>query len=282
MLYLVVTPIGNLGDMSFRAVETLKSADLVLCEDTRRSRVLLSAYGIDVPVMSYERFSEARKADFVVGQLREGKNVALVTDAGTPVISDPGNLLVKRLRAEGLDYTLVGGGCAAVSALVLSGFDPSAFCFAGFLPEKNADRQRFIRKFASVECTLVFYVSPHAFASDERFLYENLGARKACLVREISKIYEEKTDFTLGDVPEDLTVRGEMVLVVEGAAGRAAELSALSVAEHLARYEREGLSEKEAMKAVARDRGVSKSEIYGEIKLGRQGKGEDAPSGGAD
>ncbi len=266
MLYFVVTPIGNLGDITMRALETLKSADLVLCEDTRHSGILLSHYGISVPTASYEKFSEMRKTDWIVEELKKGKNIALITDAGTPVVSDPGSILVKRLKEEGLDYTLVGSGCAAVSALVLSGMDASSFCFAGFLPEKNADRERFIQKFLSLESTLVFYVTPHDFLKDEKYLCDKLGGRKACLVREISKLHEEKVDFTLGSFPEGITLKGEMALVVEGASDSGAALCELTVEEHFSHYVKEGLGEKEAMKAVARDRGVSKSEIYAVLK----------------
>lgn len=266
MLYFVVTPIGNLGDMTYRAVETLKKSDLILCEDTRHSKILLSSYGVEAPVMSYEKFSEVKKADYIIDKLKEGKTISLITDAGTPVISDPGSYLTRRLKEEKLDFSLVGSGCAAISALVLSGMDASSFSFAGFLPEKKADRDRLLDKFAKVESTLIFYVSPHNLIEDLAALFDKLGSRKACLVREISKVHEEATDFILGSVPESLTIKGEMVLVVEGYAGLGADLSKLTVKEHFLKYIESGMEEKDALKAVAKDRGVSKSEIYAEIK----------------
>lgn len=268
MLSIVVTPIGNLSDFTYRAVETLKSADLILCEDTRRSAVLLAHYGITAPTRSYEKFSEARQADAIADMLAGGKNIALISDAGTPGVSDPGAVLVRRLKERGLEYTVVGSGCAAVSALVLSGFDASSFCFVGFLPEKDVDRRRRIAKFADLEATLIFYIAPHDVARDVAFLGETLGARKACLVREISKLYEDKIDFKLPELPPDATLKGEMVLVVAGAAGAGENLSRLTVAEHFAKYTADGLNEKDAMKAVARDRGVAKSEIYALLKKG--------------
>lgn len=266
MLYIVVTPIGNLADLTYRAAETLKNADLILCEDTRHSAVLLSHYGITTPTRSYEKFSEARQADKIADMLESGKNIALISDAGTPVVSDPGNVLVRRLKERGLDYTVVGSGCAAISALVLSGFDASAFCFVGFLPERTVDRKRLVAKFSKLEATLIFYVAPHDAERDVGFLAEELGARKACLVREISKLYEDKIDFTLPDIPQSATLRGEMVLVVEGARSAGDILGELTVKEHFAEYLKSGMNEKDAMKAVARDRGVSKSEIYAALK----------------
>ena len=268
MLYIVVTPIGNLADITYRAVETLKGADLILCEDTRHSAVLLAHYGITTPTRSYEKFSEARQSDAIADMLESGKNIALISDAGTPAVSDPGAVLVKRLKERGLDYTVVGSGCAAVSALVLSGFDSTSFCFVGFLPEKETDRQRRVAKFANLEATLIFYIAPHDVVRDTAFLGAALGARKACLVREISKMFEDKIDFILPALPADATLKGEMVLVVAGARSAGETLSELTVAEHFAKYTADGLNEKDAMKAVARDRGVSKSEIYAIIKRG--------------
>ena len=269
MLYIVVTPIGNLGDITYRAVETLKSADLILCEDTRHSAVLFARYGITAPVRAYEKFSESRQADAIADMIESSKNVALVSDAGTPVISDPGSVLVRRLRERGLEYTVVGSGCAAVSALVLSGFDASSFCFVGFLPDKEGDRNRLMDRFAGLRSTLLFYVPPHDAVRDAAFLFSRLGARKACLVREISKLHEDVIDFTLPDIPADAVLKGEMVLVVEGAPDPAEALLALDVKEHFARYVAGGMTEKDAMKAVARDRGVSKSAVYAELKGSR-------------
>lgn len=268
MLYIVVTPIGNLSDITYRAVETLKGADLILCEDTRHSAVLLAHYGIKTPTRSYEKFSESKQADAICDMAESGKNIALISDAGTPAVSDPGAVLVRRLKERGLDYTVVGSGCAAISALVLSGFDTSSFCFVGFLPEKETDRKRRVAKFANLESTLIFYIAPHDVERDVAFLGRELGARKACLVREISKMFEDKIDFVLPELPSDATLKGEMVLIVEGARSEGEKLGELSIEDHYAKYIADGLTEKDAMKAVARDRGVSKSEIYAIVKRG--------------
>ena len=265
MLSIVGTPIGNLGDITYRAVETLRNADAVYCEDTRHTAVLFARYDIRTPMRVYEKFGEARTAEKIVGALKEGKDIALVSDAGTPLVSDPGAVLVKALMREGLGYTVVGSGCAAVSALVLSGLDSTAFCFVGFLPEKKADRRRRLDKFRSLEATLIFYVAPHDLKETEAYLFAELGAREAALVREISKLHEEVIRFRLGALPEDVTVKGEMALVVEGAKA-AEDMLALTPEEHYAKYIESGMDEKEAMKATARDRGVSKSEIYALIK----------------
>lgn len=262
MLYIVVTPIGNLSDMTYRAVETLKSVDVVFCEDTRHSAPLLARYGVTTPTRAYEKFSESRLADKIADMIEEGKSVALISDAGTPVVSDPGNILVRKLKERGLPYTVVGSGCAAVSALVLSGFDPSSFCFVGFLPEKKVDKNKLLDKFVGLQSTLIFYVPPHDVTDYVAFLGEKLGNRNACLVREISKLHEDVITFRLPDIPPSATLKGEMVLVVEGAPAPALALNSLSLKEHYEKYLADGLSEKEAMKAVAKDRGVSKSVVY--------------------
>lgn len=265
MLSIVVTPIGNLGDITYRAVETLKNADVVYCEDTRHTAILFSRYGITTPVKIYEKFGEARTAEGIVRELRAGKNIALVSDAGTPLVSDPGRVLTEALISEGLEFTVVGSGCAAISALLLSGMDTSAFCFVGFLPEKNADRKRLIDRFRDLQATLIFYVAPHDLIKTVEYLSAELGGRRAALVREISKLHEECVRFALTELPDDLTVKGEMVLVVEGASGNNS-LCGLTVEEHFECYMRQGMDEKNAMKAVAKDRGVSKSEIYSILK----------------
>ena len=265
MLYIVVTPIGNLGDITYRAVEVLKKADVILCEDTRRSAVLLSHYGITAPTRSYEKWNEARVADRIADEIAAGKEIALISDAGTPIVSDPGRVLTEKLRGRGLPYTVVGSGCAAISALLLSGMDAGSFCFVGFLPEKNADRARLMERFSSLRSTLIFYVAPHDITETVAYLGKTLGKRKACLVREISKLYEETIDFTLPDIPEGVTLKGEMALVIEGAE-KDTSLSELDVKSHYEKYVADGLDDKAALKAVARDRGVSKSEIYAQIK----------------
>ena len=265
MLYIVATPIGNLGEITYRAVQVLSEVDAVLCEDTRRTAVLLNHYGINKPLVSYQKFNEREKASLIVKRLEEGQNLALVSDAGMPVISDPGSVLLSEVIAKGLDYTVVSGPCALINAVVLSGLDASSFCMVGFLPERKSDRERHIAKFRDLQSTLIFYSPPHNILQDLKFLYSALGDRKFSAVREISKMYEEVVRGTLGCVPE-FTVKGEFVIVVEGAQEKENELNNLTVVEHVDEYIGQGFSKKDAMKRVATDRKVSKSEIYSEYE----------------
>lgn len=260
MLYLVCTPIGNLADITFRAVETLKSVSLVLAEDTRHTLLLLNAYDIHKPMLSYQKFNERARCDEVIERLHAGEDIALVSDAGTPLISDPGAVLLERVIRENLPYTLVGSSCAFVSAAVLSGFSLRTFAFGGFLPEKAGAREKYLQGFIGYAGTLAFYLSPHSLDSELKSLFEAFGARRAVLVREISKKFEECVRFTLGETPS-FTEKGEYVLVIEGKEEEN-DKNALSPQEHLKAYMAEGIAKKEAIKKVAADRGVSKSEIY--------------------
>lgn len=271
MLYIVATPIGNLGEITYRAVEVLQQVDAVLCEDTRHTRVLLDRYGIKKPLVSYQKFNEREKADYIVGRLKNGENLALVSDAGMPVISDPGKVLLDEVIKEGLDYTVISGPCALVNAVILSGMDASAFCMTGFLPEKTADKKRHIARFRDLTATLIMYVPPHDARQTLDFLYGELGARKVALVREISKMHEEVVRGTLGDFPP-FTEKGEFVLVIEGAKEKENELNELSVREHVDSYIMSGLDKKEAMKKTALDRKTSKSEIYSAYEREKDGK----------
>ena len=265
MLYIVATPIGNLGEITFRAVETLKEADAVLCEDTRRTAILLNKYGINKPLVSYQKFSEKEKAGYIAERLTKGENLALVSDAGMPLISDPGKILVDELIARGLDYTVISGPCALVNAAVLSGMDLSSFCMCGFLPEKNSERKKYIDRFAFLTSTLIFYSPPHNVRKDLEFLFGALGARRAAAVREISKIHEEVIRGTLGNFPE-FTEKGEVVVVGGGAREKESKLNALPVAAHVGRYVEEGLSKMEAVKKAAADRKMPKSAVYAEYE----------------
>ena len=260
MLYLVCTPIGNLKDITYRAVEVLKEVSLILAEDTRRTLLLLGAYDIQKPMLSYQKFNERARTEEIVARLSAGEDIALVTDAGTPLISDPGAVLLSRVIEEGLPYTLVGSACAFVSAAVLSGFSLRTFAFGGFLPEKAGAREKYLKGFIGYAGAVAFYLSPHSLDEELQSLYEAFGARRAVLVREISKKFEECIRFTLGERP-DFTEKGEYVLVLEGKAEES-EKNALSVQDHIKAYMGEGLSKKEAVKRVAADRKLPKSEIY--------------------
>ena len=260
MLYIISTPIGNLKDVSFRAIETLKSVDLIACEDTRHSLKFLSAYDIKKPLVSYHKFNEKASSAGLIEELKAGKNIALISDAGTPLISDPGNVLTKMLVEEGIEFTVIPGACAFIPALILSGLDSGRFCFLGFLPEKQIDRREFLAKYKDLDLTLIFYCAPHDIEKTVGYLCEAFGNRRAVAVREISKLYEQAVPFNLQDgYPGEQ--RGEFVIVVEGASGEC-ELNSLSPKEHIDYYIAQGMDKKEALKKVAKDRGVPKSELY--------------------
>ena len=261
MLYFVGTPIGNLKDISERAKETLNNVDYIACEDTRHTLNLLNAYGIKKPLVAYHKFNERTAGEKLINDLISGKNIALVTDAGMPVISDPGNVLTSMLIENGLEYTVIPGACAFVSALVLSGLDASKFCFLGFLPDKKTERKKFLEKYKDIDLTLIFYTAPHDLAKTVKDLYEVLGERKAVTVREITKLHEEREEFILS--PDfDREARGEYVLLVEGAKEKENSLNTLTEVEHIKYYISQGYDKKEALKLTAKDRGVSKSDLY--------------------
>lgn len=260
MLYFVGTPIGNLKDISYRAVEVLNSVDEIACEDTRHSETLLAAYGIKKPKIAYHKFNEKEASKKLVEKLKAGKNIALITDAGMPVVSDPGNVLVKTLKENGLEYTVIPGACAFVSALVLGGLDADRFCFIGFLPSKKGDRTRLLDKYKKLDCTLIFYCAPHDVQKDIADIYAIFGERRAVAVKEITKLHERVEDFNLSTgLPSE--PKGEYVLLVEGYSEKE-EYSSLTEEEHVRKYLDEGMDKKEAIKRVAKERGVSKSSLY--------------------
>ncbi len=260
MVYFVATPIGNLKDLSYRAEEALRRADIIFCEDTRHTLALLNAYEIKKPLRSCHKFNETEAAAEIVSAAREG-DVAVVSDAGMPCISDPGNIVVETLQKEGVSYTVIPGPNAALSALVLSGFSSRVFAFLGFLPDKKGERERFLKKYASFDGTLIFHVAPQDIDKTIADMAEIFGDRRACIAREITKIHEEVVYFSLSEGYEGER-RGEFVLLVEGAKEERNPLCDLSEKEHIAHYMAEGMTKSEAVKAAARDRGVKKSELY--------------------
>lgn len=261
MVYFVATPIGNLKDISLRALETLRAADVIFCEDTRHSLKLLNAYDIKKPLYSCHKFNERAAAEKIIAAAKEGKQVAVISDAGMPVISDPGNIICSILRGEQVDYTVIPGANAALSGLILSALPADRFAFLGFLPEKAGEKRELLKKYKDLDMTLLFHVAPQDVDRDICAVYEVFGERKACAVREISKIHEECLPFNLS---EGLTgeKRGEYVIVVEGAKAKENELNSLSEKEHLLHYISQGMSKKDAVKQAAKDRGISKSEMY--------------------
>lgn len=262
-LYIIATPIGNIKEITYRAVEVLQSVDIILAEDTRHSGILLNAYNIKKPMISYQKHSEKSKTETVLKLLGEGKNIALISDAGMPLISDPGSFLLSKVIEAKYAYTVISGPCACINALVLSGLDTSSFCMIGFLPEKNIDRDRQIDKFRALEATLIVYSPPHNVLDDLNYLFGKLGRRKVSVVREISKMFEEVIFGRLGEIPQ-FTLKGEFVIVIEGAPSPSEKLSKKSIIEHLQLYIDGGMDKKSAIKKVAEDRKIAKSIVYGE------------------
>lgn len=260
MVSFVSTPIGNLKDISFRALEILRGADLIFCEDTRHSLKLLNAYEIKKPLFACHKFNEREAAERIIAAAKEGKEVAVISDAGMPVISDPGNVVCKALKDAGVDYTVIPGANAALSALILSAFPADKFAFIGFLPDKAGERKRLLEKYKNLDLTLIFHVAPQDVDPHICSIYEVFGERRACAVREITKLHEEAVTFNLSEGLKG-EKRGEYVLIVEGASGEN-PLNDLTVKEHLLHYMSGGTDKKDAIKQVARDRGVPKSEIY--------------------
>lgn len=260
MIYFVSTPIGNLKDISLRALEVLKSADVIFCEDTRHSLKLLNAYEIKKPLFSCHKFNEKEAAEKIISAAKGGKEVAIISDAGMPVISDPGNAVCKALKEAGVSYTVVPGANAALSALILSAFPADRFAFLGFLPDRAGERKKTLEKYKNLDLTLIFHVAPQDLDPHICDIYEVFGDRYACAVREITKIHEEAIPFTLKEGFSGER-RGEFVIIVDGADG-SNPLCSLSEEEHVARYIDSGMDKKEAIKRVAKERGVPKSSLY--------------------
>lgn len=260
MLYFVATPIGNLKDITLRALETLKEVDVIACEDTRHTLKLLNHYEIKKPLIAYHKFNENVEAVKIIEMLNAGKNIAVVSDAGMPVISDPGNHLSKLLKENDIPFTVIPGASAGLSALILSGLDANKFVFYGFLDE-NKEREKRLESYKNIPATLIFYVAPHNLKKDVATIYKVLGNRRASLVKEITKMHENAVTFELETFPE-IEERGEFVLVVEGGVELENPLNDLTEIEHITYYIDKGFSKNDALKKAAKDRGVSKSALY--------------------
>lgn len=264
MIYFVATPIGNLNDISLRALETLKNVQVIACEDTRTSKVLLDKFEIKNKLLiSYHKFNEQESSQNIIKLACEGKDIAIISDAGMPGISDPGNILAKKLVECKIDFTVVPGASALTTALVLSGFDSRNFFFAGFLPEKKVEKDKLLSQISTLSSTLIFYVSSHNIKKDIQYLFEQLGNRKACLVKELTKVFETKYYFSLSSLPE-IDERGEFVLVVEGN-NESLDFDSMTIQEHVLFYVNLGFSKNDAIKKVAKERGKSKNEIYMQV-----------------
>jgi 16S rRNA (cytidine1402-2'-O)-methyltransferase len=270
-LYLCATPIGNLGDMTPRVIQTLQSVDVIAAEDTRNSIKLLNHFDIHTPMTSYHEYNKVEKAKQLVGQLLNGQNIALITDAGTPAISDPGEVLVQMCHESGVSVTSLPGPAACITALTLSGLSTRRFCFEGFLPSDKREKKIILEELTRESRTMILYEAPHHLVRTLEELHQALGQRRITLCRELTKKFETVMPTTLEDALEYYQTeepRGEYVLVLEGRSfeekrrEEIASWESLSIEEHMNYYEEQGMDNKAAMKQVAKDRGVGKREIY--------------------
>ena len=261
-LYLVATPIGNLADITYRAVETLKSVDYIFAEDTRVSKTLLMHYNINKPLDSYHEYNKEEKGNKILELLDNGYNVAQISDAGMPIISDPGFQVSKLAMEKGYNVVIIPGVSASISALVVSGLNPHPFLFYGFLSNKAQTRKNELKNLKDKKETLIFYETPHRIEEFLRDCLNILGDRKMALCRELTKKFEEIIRGNISEVIEILPeLKGEMVVVIEGS-NEIVSYDNLSVVEHVNLYIKEGKSTMDAIKLVAKDRNVKKQEIY--------------------
>ena len=270
-LYLCATPIGNLEDITFRVLRTLKEVDLIAAEDTRNSIKLLNHFDIKTPMTSYHEYNKIEKAYQLVAKLKEGQNIALITDAGTPGISDPGEDLVRICYEEGVPVTSLPGVAACITALTMSGRATRRFAFEAFLPREKKERVQVLKELEQETRTIILYEAPHHLKKTLEELKEHLGNRPMTICRELTKKHEEKLQMTIEEALlyyEETDPRGEYVLVLAGKPleeiqkEQQQEWEALTLEEHMAIYENQGVARKEAMKLVAKDRGTTKREIY--------------------
>lgn len=271
-LYLVATPIGNLEDITLRALRVLKEVDLIACEDTRHTAKLLAHYGISTPRESYHEHNESSRTPQLLALLQNGKNIALVCDAGTPLISDPGLTLVRSCHQAGIEVLPIPGPNAAVAALSGSGLSTDAFFFAGFLPARSAARKKRLQELATMPATLVFHEAPHRLLATLEDMLAILGPRPACSVRELTKMHEEWLRGSLAEILEALRkrskIQGEITLMVSGSSGGATQARSwpASIRRHVEEEMRKtGASRKEALRSVALQRGISRNQAYKQL-----------------
>lgn len=272
-LFLCATPIGNLEDITFRVLKTLKEVDLIAAEDTRHSIKLLNHFEIQTPMTSYHEYNKVDKAKYLVNLMQEGKNIAVITDAGTPGISDPGEELVRQCLEVGIEVSSLPGPAACITALTMSGLKTRRFAFEAFLPSDKKERQQVLEELKDETRTMIIYEAPHHLVQTLKELESVLGDRKITQCRELTKKYEEAHQTTIGSLISEYETkepRGEYVLVIEGKTfkekteEKQKEWESLSINEHMEYYLDQGIDKKEAMKRVAKDRGVSKRDIYRE------------------
>lgn len=270
-LYLCATPIGNLDDITLRVLNTLKEVDLIAAEDTRHSIKLLNHFEIKTPMTSYHEFNKIEKAKYLVEQMQQGVSIALITDAGTPGISDPGEELVKQCYAAGVEVTSLPGPAACITALTLSGLSTRRFCFEAFLPTDKKEKQWILEELKDETRTIIIYEAPHRLVRTLGELLETLGNRNITICRELTKRYEEAYRTTFQDALlryETQELRGECVIVIEGKSilemkeEQVKSWKEMTMEAHMEHYEGQGISQKEAMRMVAKDRGISKRDVY--------------------
>lgn len=274
MLYLCATPIGNLKDISQRVLETLQMADIIAAEDTRNSIKLLNYFDIKAPLTSYHEYNKYEKAEELISKMKNGANVALVTDAGTPAISDPGEVLVDMCHKAGVRVTSLPGPCALITALTLSGLPARRFCFEGFLPPDKKQRAMILAELKNETRTIIVYEAPHHLKATLKELESTLGNAQIAMCRELTKKFEEVIKMPLPEAVEyynNHEPKGEYVLVIEGKSFEdmikesQEDYLKMDLNEHMAMYENQGIDRKEAMKMVAKDRGITKREVYAQL-----------------
>ena len=270
-LYLVPTPIGNLKDITLRALEVLKEADVIAAEDTRKTLKLLNHFDIKKTLISYHMHNEQGKSEEIINRLKNGEKIALVSDAGMPGISDPGSIIIKKCVEDGIEFEVLPGATAFATALIYSALDSSAFAFRGFISRENKERNKLIEEIKEMKETLIFYEAPHRLISTLTFLQENLGNREMAACRELTKLHEEIKRGRISEVKEyflENQPRGEFVLVVSGKTEeefekeKMEEWEHLTIEDHIRKYINDGFSKKDAIKMVAKDRKEPKSVIY--------------------
>ena len=265
-LYIVATPIGNLEDITLRAIRILKEADLIAAEDTRHTLKLLNHLEISKPLISYHRHNEDVKSDVLIEKLQEGKNIALVSDAGTPGICDPGEEIIKKCIELEINVVPIPGACAMINSLICSGIDTKEFTFLGFLPLNKKSRKNKLEEIEKANKTIIIYEAPHKLETTLKDLKQVLNKdRKIVLAREITKIHEEFIRGNIDDLIEKIQdIKGEIVLIIEGNSdiSEENELNNLSIEEHYKFYENQGFSKKDIIKKIAKDRNVNKNEVY--------------------
>lgn len=268
-LYLIPTPIGNLDDITIRSLNTLKTVDVLLCEDTRETSKLLNAYDIKKKLVACHEFNQDKVKDYVIEELKNGLNIGLVTDQGTPIISDPGYIVVQEVINSGFNVISLPGATAFVPALINSGIEPSPFLFYGFLNAKSSKQKKELNTLSKLSYTLIFYEAPHRLKSTLENMLEEFGDRNICLEREISKIHEEVIRDKISEIIKIAdSLKGEFVIVVEGNKDTV-NFDDIDIITHVDLYVKDGMSVNDAIKLVAKERGVSKSIIYKEYHVGR-------------